>query len=147
MLMDGKIDAFNRLGAYPAASVEEVASQRKIFLVDFGPLLKKSGFLGKYPYYQSMVIKGGSYKGVNQDVTVFGLAGYFIARKDVPDNIVYEFTRLAYSEACIKNISMAFKGHNINRTQPLLGNIGPVHPGAAKFWKEIGITVPPSVLK
>jgi TRAP-type uncharacterized transport system substrate-binding protein len=42
---------------------------------------------------------------------------------------------------------MAFKGANLNRADPLTGNIGPVHPGAAKFWKEIGVAVPAPVLK
>ena len=147
MLMDGKIDLFNRLGATPSGSVEQVATQRKINLVDFGSLMQKTGFLEKHPYYQKAVVKGGTYKGVDSDVTFFGMAGYLITRADVPDDIVYEFTRLAYSDGCIKSVSMAFKGHNLNRTNPLQGNIGPVHPGAAKFWKEIGVTVPPPILK
>lgn len=147
MLKDGKIDAFNRFGSYPSSSVEEVASQRKILLVDFEPLLTKSGFMDKYPYYQKQIIKAGSYKGQDKDVTFFGVAGFYITRKDIPEDIVYEFTRLAYSEACIKNVTMAFKGHNMNRQTPLTGNIGPVHPGALKFWKEIGVPIPAQVLK
>jgi TRAP transporter TAXI family solute receptor len=147
MLMDGKIDIFNRLGATPSGSVEQVAAQRKINLVDFGSMMEKTAFIEKHPYYQKAVVKGGTYKGVGSDVTLFGLAGYLITREDVPIDIVYEFTRLAYSEGCIRSVSMAFKGNNLNRTNPLQGNIGPVHPGAAKFWREIGISVPPPVLK
>jgi len=147
MLMDGKIDIFNRLGATPSGSVEQVAAQRDINLVDFSAIMEKTGFLEKHPYYQKAVVKGGTYKGVGSDVTLFGLAGYLITRVDVPDDIVYEFTRLAYSEGCIKSVSMAFKGHNLNRENPLLGNIGPIHPGALKFWKEIGVPIPPTVLK
>ncbi len=147
MLLDGKIHVFNRLGAIPSGSVEQVAAQQKIALVDFGPLMKKTGFLGKYPYYQQGEVKGGTYKGVDRDVTYFGLAGYFIANKDLPDDIVYEFTRIAYSDGCIKSVTMAFKGNNLNRKTPLMGNIGPLHPGAARFWKEVGLKVPEPVLK
>ena len=147
MLVDGKIHLFNSFGSIPAARVEQVGVQKKIAVVDFGPMLKKSGFLEKYPYYQKFVIPGGTYKGEERDVTCFGVAGYFIAGKDVPEDIVYEFTRIAYSEACIKSVTMAFKGHNLNRNAPLAGNIAPVHPGAAKFWKEIGLTVPEPSLK
>ena len=147
MLMDGKIDAFNRFGSYPSSSVEEVASQRNLALVDFEPLLSKSGFMDKYPYYQKEVIKGGSYKGEDRDVAFFGVAGFYITNKDVPDEVVYEFTRLAFSAENIKNVTMAFKGHNMNRETPLTGNIGPVHPGALKFWKETGVPIPPQVLK
>jgi TRAP transporter TAXI family solute receptor len=147
MLLDGKIQLFNRLGAVPAAVVEEVAVQKKIALVDCGPEMEKSGFLKKYPYYQKVIVKGGTYKGEDRDITFFGSAGFFIANKDVPDQVVYEFTKLAYSDGAIKSVTMAFKGHNLNRKDPFEGNIGPVHPGAAKFWKEVGVQVPEPVLK
>jgi len=147
MLLDGKIHVFNRLGAVPAAVVEQVAVQKKIALVDFRAMIEKSRFFEKYPYYQKVSVPGGTYKGEDRDITFFGSAGFFIARADLPDDIVYEFTRLAYSDGCIKSVGMVFKGHNLNRETPFAGNIGPVHPGAAKFWKEVGVAVPESMLK
>ncbi len=147
MLLDGKIHAFNRLGAVPAAVVEEIAVQKKISLVDFGPEMEQTGFLKKYPYYQKVFIKGGTYKGEDRDIIQFGSAGFLIAHKDVPEAIIYEFTKLAYSDAAIKSVDMAFKGQNLNPKNPFEGNIGPVHPGAAKFWKEVGVQVPEPFLK
>ncbi len=147
MLLDGKIHAFNRLGAVPAAVVEETAAQKKIALVDLGPEMEKSGFLAKYPYYQRVVVKGGTYRGEDRDVTFFGSAGFLIAHKDVPDDVVYEFTKLAYSDAAIRWVTSALKGHNLNRENPFEGNVGPVHSGAARFWKEVGVKVPEPALK
>jgi TRAP transporter TAXI family solute receptor len=147
MLLDGKVQVINRAGSVPAAVVEEIGVQKPANLVDFGPELEKSGFLKKYPFYQKVVVKGGTYKGENRDITFFGSAGYLIAHKDVPDAVVYEFTKLAYSEDNIKQVNMAFKGANLNRADPLGGNIAPVHPGAAKFWKEIGVKYPEPTLK
>lgn len=147
MLLDGKIHAFNRLGAVPAAVVEEIAVQKKIALVDLGPEMERSAFLSKYPYYQRVVVKGGTYKGEERDVTFFGSAGFLIAHKDVPDDVVYEFTKLTYSDEAIKWVTAAFKGHNLNRKSPLDGNIGPLHPGAARYWKEVGLKIPEPALK
>ena len=147
MLLDGKIHAFNRLGAVPAAVIEEMAIQKKISLVDFAAEMERSGFLKKYPYYQKVFIKGGTYKGEDRDVVQFGSAGFLIAQKGIPEAIIYEFTKLAYSDAAIKSVDMAFKGQNLNRKTPLEGNVGPVHPGAAKFWKENGVEVPEPYLK
>ncbi len=147
MLLDGKVQVINRAGSVPAAVVEEIGVQKPVNLVDFGPELEKSGFLKKYGFYQKIVVKGGTYKGEDRDVTLFGTAGYLIAHKDVPDAVVYEFTKLAYSEDNIKQVNMAFKGANLNRADPLGGNIAPVHPGAAKFWKEIGVKYPEPTLK
>jgi TRAP transporter TAXI family solute receptor len=147
MLLDGKIDAINRANSVPAAVVEEIAAQKAIVLVDFSKELEQSKFLEKHPYISRFVVKGGTYKGQKSDVTLFGTAGFLVAHKDVPDAIAYEFTKLAYSDECVKQVSTAFKGANLNRKAPLDGNIGPVHPGAAKFWKESGITVPEPLLK
>jgi TRAP transporter TAXI family solute receptor len=147
LLLDGKISAFSRLGAVPAAVVDEVAAQKKVDLVDFGAEIDKSNFLQKYPYYQKVKVKAGTYKGIDRDVTLFGNAGYIIANKDVPDDVVYEFTKLAYSDGAIKIVGLAFKGANLDPKNPFEGNIGPVHPGAARFWKEIGVAVPEPILK
>ncbi len=147
MLLDGKIHGFNRLGAVPAAVIEEMAVQKKISLIDFSQEMERTGFLKKYPYYQKVFIKGGTYKGEDRDVVQFGSAGFLIANKDIPEAIIYEFTKLAYSEAAIKTVDMTFKGQNLNRKNPFEGNVGPVHPGAAKFWKEIGVEVPEPYLK
>jgi TRAP transporter TAXI family solute receptor len=147
MLLDGKIHAINRANSVPAAVVEEIGAQKPINLVDFGKELEQSGFLKKHPYISKLVVKGGTYKGEKRDVTLFGTAGFLVAHKDVPDAIVYEFTRLAYSDAGIRQVNTAFAGANLNRKDPLVGNIGPLHPGAAKFWKEAGVAVPEPLLK
>lgn len=147
MLLDGKIDAINRSASVPAAVVEELAAQKGITLVDFSKELNDSKFLEKYPYIARSVVKAGTYKGENRDVTLFGTAGFLVAHKDVPEAVVHEFTRLAYSEECVKQVTTAFAGANLDRKTPLDGNIGPVHPGAARFWKEQGIAVPEPLLK
>ncbi len=90
---------------------------------------------------------GGGGKVSDKDVTLFGNAGFFIAHKDVPDDLVYEFTKLAYSDGAIRKVEMAFKGSNLNRLNPLEGNIGPLHPGALRYWKELGVTLPEPALK
>jgi TRAP transporter TAXI family solute receptor len=148
MLLDGKIDAFNRAGSVPQAVITEIGVQKKIALVDLAPEIEQSGFLKKYPFFLKHVIKGGTYKGEDRDITTFGIIAFWVASKDLPEDVVYEFTKLAYSQEAINWVSMAAKGYkDINLKAPLEGNIGPVHPGAAKYWKEHGIQIPEPVLK
>jgi uncharacterized protein len=147
MLVDRRVDAITRLGTIPAGTVEEIAAQRKIKLIDMSAEMEKSGFFQKYPFYQPIKIAAGTYPGQYKDVTVFGSNGFLIAHKDVPDDVIYEFTKLAYSDAGLRHVSLAFKSHGLNAKSPLTGNPGPVHPGAAKYWREQGIQVPDPVLK
>ncbi|MBM3531156.1 MAG: TAXI family TRAP transporter solute-binding subunit [Alphaproteobacteria bacterium] len=147
MLVDKRVDAITRLGTIPAGTVEEIAAQRKIKLVDMSAEMEKSGFFKKYPFYQPIKIAAGTYPGQNKDVTVFGSNGFLIAHKDVPDDVIYEFTKLTYSEPGTRHVTMAFKSHGLNAKSPLTGNPGPVHPGAAKYWREQGIPIPDPVLK
>lgn len=147
LLRDKKVDAISRLGAVPAAIVNEMEAQRPIDLVDFSAELDSSGFFTAYPYYQPVKIPAGTYKGIDHDVTLFGNAGYLIVNKDVPEDVVYEFTKLAYSSGAAASVKMAFSGVNLNAGDPLNGNIGPVHPGAARFWKEMGVEIPEPLLK
>jgi TRAP transporter TAXI family solute receptor len=147
MLLDGKIHAFNRLGAVPAAVVDEIGTQKAISLVDFRQEIEKTQFFKKYPYYQKVVIKPNTYKGETREVTQYGSASFLIAHKDVPENIIYEFTKLAYSDQAVRLVDMAFKGQNLDRKNPFEGNIGPIHPGAAKYFQEIGVTIPEPFLK
>ncbi|KPQ01820.1 MAG: TRAP-type uncharacterized transport system, periplasmic component [Rhodobacteraceae bacterium HLUCCA12] len=142
MLQNGQIDAFSRLGSVPAAVVEELAAQFPVNLVDFSALLDESNFVEEYPFYEEVTVPGGTYNGIDDEVTMFGNAGYIIVHKDVPEDIVYEFTRLAYSPEAVEHVSMAFKGVNLDASDPLAGNIGPVHPGAQRFWEEQGVEVP-----
>jgi TRAP-type uncharacterized transport system substrate-binding protein len=61
--------------------------------------------------------------------------------------VIYEFTKLAYSEGGLRHMSLAFKSHGLNAKAPLVGNPGMVHPGAAKYWREQGIQIQEPVLK
>ncbi|MPZ55190.1 MAG: TAXI family TRAP transporter solute-binding subunit [Rhizobiales bacterium] len=147
MLVDGRVDAITRLGTIPAGTVEEIAAQKKIKLVDMSAEMEKSGFFKKFPFYQPIKIAAGTYPGQAKDVTVFGSNGFLIAHKEVPDDVIYELTKLAYSEGGVRHLSMAFKSHGLNPKTPLAGNPGPVHPGAAKYWREHVIQIPEPVLK
>ncbi|SLN41973.1 TAXI family TRAP transporter solute-binding subunit [Oceanibacterium hippocampi] len=147
MLVDRRIDVISRQGTMPLSVVEELAASNKIRLIDLSGALDNSDFLKEYPFYQRIKIAAGTYPQQDYDVTVFGTSGFLIAHKDVPDDVVYEFTKLTYSDGAINTVGMAFKSHGLNPKDPLAGNGAPVHPGAARYWKEQGIEIPEPTLK
>jgi uncharacterized protein len=88
--------------------------------------------------YQSAVIPGGTYKGNDKDVDAAIVPNYLVTRADLPDQEVYEMTKTLFdnlpalqaAHAAAKAIKLDTAGKN----PPV-----PLHPGAAKFYKEKGV--------
>ena len=88
--------------------------------------------------YQSAPIPGGTYKGNDKDVDAVDRAELSGHPLDLPDQEVYEMTKTIFdnlpalqaAHAAAKAITLDKAGKN----PPV-----PLHPGAAKFYKEKGV--------
>jgi len=88
--------------------------------------------------YQSAQIPGGTYKSNDQDVDTAAVPNYLVTRSTLSEKVVYEMTKslfdnlpaLQAAHAAAKAISLQKAGKN----PPV-----PLHPGAAKFYKEKGV--------
>ena len=88
--------------------------------------------------YQSAVIPGGTYKGNDKDVNAVIVPNYLVTRSNLPDQEVYEMTKTIFdnlpalqaAHAAAKALTLDKAGKN----PPV-----PLHPGAAKFYKEKGV--------
>ena len=74
-------------------------------------------------------------------VTSFGLNGVLIVNKNVPDDKVYRVAKALWSNACIDYLSKAQRSLVAMKDSPLTGLVFPLHPGAAKLWREKGLNV------
>jgi TRAP transporter TAXI family solute receptor len=88
--------------------------------------------------YQAGVIPGGTYKGNDADVETATVPNYLVTRAGLSTQEVYEMTKsmfdnlpaLQAAHAAAKAISLQKAGKN----PPV-----PLHPGAAKYYKEKGV--------
>jgi TRAP transporter TAXI family solute receptor len=91
------------------------------------------------PYYAYSTVPAGMYRGTEQDVKSFGVAATLVTTSDVSDEVAYNvakavfenfetFTRLHPAFANLKKEDMVKAGLSI-----------PLHPGAVKYYKEIGL--------
>ena len=88
--------------------------------------------------YQSAPIPGGTYKGNDKVVNAVVVPNYLVTRSTLPDQEVYEMTKTIFdnlpalqaAHAAAKAMSLDKAGKN----PPV-----PLHPGAAKFYKEKGV--------
>lgn len=139
-LVNGKVDAYNWHPGIGSGFIRGTANKIKIRLVDLDAPAKASGFYEKYPYFEPVTIPGGVYPGVDTDSMTIGTGTLMIANKDVPDEVVYEFLKGIYSQEGIDYLTAAY-GDRAAQMTIENGNknlVAPLHPGAEKFWKEMG---------
>ncbi|HTN34599.1 MAG TPA: TAXI family TRAP transporter solute-binding subunit [Marinobacter sp.] len=137
-LCDGNIDAFFYTVGHPSGSIKEATTSCDSVLVNVDNAATKK-LIKDNPYYRKAIIPGGMYRGSDGDTTTFGVAATFVSSTDVPDDVVY-----AVVKAVFENFD-SFK-----RLHPAFGNLkkeemvsdalsAPLHPGAAKYYKEVGL--------
>lgn len=135
----------------PSAAIRQIALTSKIRILSLTnadlqtPVLKK---LLAVPGREIFVIKPGTY-GKNQVNTepakTIGTWISFGCRKAIPTDVVYRMMK-------------AFWGHiaDVQSEAPWLKQVtlesafkameGPLHPGAVKYYREIGVKIPPRLL-
>jgi hypothetical protein len=138
-LKDGVIDATFFNFAYPGSAVMDLSATRDIVLVPIEQKLADQ-ILKKHPYYVKIVIPGKTYAKVDHDVLCLGDSNVMIANKKMKDDVAYKIVKAIYT--------------NVNEGQWALKNVHPIaaqltpqnavnsplpfHPGAAKYFREIG---------
>jgi uncharacterized protein len=137
-MKDGHADAFGLGTQVPAGAVMDLASARPIKLLD-----QSSSFAGMKklnPGYTLVTIKKGSYPKQDSDVKVIGYATHVFASCKLPADEVYTMTKTLVAHT--KTLASIAKAIGQQKLADFAEDIGvPFHPGAAKFYKENGITV------
>jgi TRAP transporter TAXI family solute receptor len=91
--------------------------------------------------WTEFVIPAGTYPGQDADVTTIAQPNFMGVRADLPEDDVYKITKTIYENLpFLQAIHPATKAMAIERA--IAGLPLPLHPGAAKYYKEVGIDIP-----
>jgi len=137
---NNQLDAFWLFTAFPSGAVIMAAQTNEIEMVDLGADAEASGFDDQYPYFSKLSVPGGTYKGIDTDVGSFQDSALWVAHKDVPDQVVYDLLSVIYTDEGLAHMvsqKKTFKAMSV--AAGVDGIVTPIHPGAAKFWKEKGV--------
>ncbi len=98
-----------------------------------------------YPVWTRYVIKAGTYPGQKNDINTIAQPNLLVVTKDTPKQTVYLLTKTMYENLPFLNtVHRATMVMDINKA--ISGLPMPLHPGAAKFYKEQGIDIPERLL-
>jgi TRAP transporter TAXI family solute receptor len=136
LMKDGHADCFMLGTTIPASSIIDLAADRKIRLLAL-PDDKIKAMQKLNAGYLKRVISKGTYPGVDYDVPGVGYFTHMIISAKLPDDLVYMITKtFANNLPRFADVVKDMKGVN---PKDLTMDIGiPFHPGAVKYYKEIG---------
>ena len=145
LLQNGKIDAFFYTVGHPNDLIKEAtAGKRKVHFVPLtGDCIDQ--LVAKWLYYAKAYIPISFYpKARNKEnVETFGVKATFCTSADVPENIVYIITREIFNN--LEDFKKLHPAYGVLIKHNMLeALIAPIHPGAMKYYKEAGLTIPPS---
>lgn len=136
-MKNGLIDAAFVTSGIPNATVMELGTSNKIVIVPIeGEGAKK--LIEKYPFFVEEVIPKDTYN-TDADVNTVTVRNIMIIREELPEEVVYDITK-----GIFENLNDIKAAHNTANKHLSLENsqIGvniPFHPGAEKYYKEVGI--------
>jgi len=135
-----QLDAFWLFVGYPNASVLEAAMQNDIDIVDVYKDAESVGLFKKYPYFKKVVIPANTYKGVATTTNTFQDSTLWVANSKVPADTVYNLLKATFSKEGLEYMVSVHKSAKAMSVENgLNGIVTPLHPGAEKFWKEMGV--------
>lgn len=136
-LRDNKIDAFFCVAGAPTPAIIDLATNKDITLLEIDEE-HAAQLIRNYPFYTRYPIPGGSYKSQSNDVMTVAVKATFIVSSKLPDEIVYTLTKALFENKA--QIATAHvKGKELSTSYAVEGISVPFHPGAAKYFKEIGV--------
>ena len=138
MLQDGRIDAYFYTVGHPNGSFKEATSGAR--KAHFVPITKIDGLLAKFPYYAASYIPVKEYPNATNsgDVDTFGVKATLCTSSDVPDEVVYAITKEVFENLeDFKKLHPAFAV--LTKESMLTGLSAPIHDGALKYYKEVGL--------
>ena len=138
LLADGSADAAFLGGAVPTASLTQAATSLDLVFIPYDEAAMTE-LVGRYPFFRRATIPAGTYRGLAADLPTLDVGSmHLIAAAAANDDLVYQVTRTLW-----ENRDQVVERHPAGRAirpEVVVRDLGtPFHPGAERFYREIGI--------
>lgn len=137
-LADGSADAAFLGGAIPTSSISQAASTFDIHFLPFDPVARQS-LIDKYAFFHTATIPAGVYKGLDDDFLGLNVGSmHLITSASQDDSLIYEITKAIWENR--EEIAEQHPaGKAINPKNVVTDTGVDYHPGAIRFYTEIGV--------
>lgn len=141
-LQNGTIEGMNIPSGVPTSAITRAyaALGGDIKVLDFtDEQIKEAN--GSYKLWTRYTIPANTYPGQTKDIQTMAQPNFLAARDDVSEEDVYMLTKTIYENLPFLNgIHKATKAMAVEKA--IAGLPVPLHAGAARYYKEVGIEIP-----
>ncbi len=128
------LDAAFLTAGLPTPAIIDLNSQTAVVLVSLDPAAIDQ-LIHDYPFYTPYHVEAGAYEGMESAETVAVLAT-MACRKDLDEDTVYAITKTLFES---KDKLQHNKASFLSAESAINGASIAMHPGAAKYYKELGL--------
>jgi len=127
------LDAGFVVASYPVSAVTDMNTAIGVRLIPVErAMVDRMG--SAYPFIKPMVIPAGTYMGQASSLNTLGVDNILVCRDDLPEELVYQLTKVLFES--LGQLSESDAGARLvdpenGPTTPI-----PLHPGAARFYRE-----------
>ena len=138
MLADGSAHAAFLGGAVPTSSIRQAASTFDVHFVPFEEGSRQS-LIQNYPFFHEATIPAGTYPEQDQDFQGLNVGSMqLITSADQDEELIYQITKTIWENRA-EIASQHPAGKAINEKNAARHTGTDFHPGAQRFYEEIGI--------
>jgi TRAP transporter TAXI family solute receptor len=139
-LLAGHIDALLTLLGAPVPAIQSVDTKEPVTFLSLSAE-QMEAIRKEWPEFGPAKIAAGTYRLMDKDYVTVGVPNFVIGRADLPDDLVYQLVKAVFENQprLVKATSAASDTlpQNVVKDTFL-----PFHPGAARYYREVGIKIP-----
>ncbi|MFH0785633.1 MAG: TAXI family TRAP transporter solute-binding subunit [Pseudomonadota bacterium] len=145
-IQNGTIDGMNIPGGLPVSAVTQAFATlgKDITVLSFTEE-QLTAVNSVYPLWNRYLIPAGTYPGQDQQIATIAQPNFLAVRSDVDDQVVYLIVKAIYQNLpLLRIIHPATEAMALDKA--IEGLPVPLHPGAARFYREQGIDIPDQLI-
>ena len=143
MMKDRRVDGMAYSVGAPWSVIMDIATERPVRFISLTPEEQKK-IADTLPYQVPDTVPAKTYSFQTEDYhTVQGLQN-IIVKPSLPDDLAYRLTKTAWEHW--DEVMKATAAAKWVKAKDIVDMIAPVHPGAARYYREIGIQIPEKLI-
>ena len=139
--MGGELDAFFYTVGHPNLEIKFATYYvRGVRII---PLKNVDGLIAENPYFRRVLIPTEIYPMARNkvDIETIGVNATLLTSAKVPEEVVYAFTKTVFENLeALTDLNTKFDA--LLDDKFMEGLTAPIHPGALKYFQEIGLQIP-----